>query len=120
MRRSPVTQEPQRERLWPAVVTELNATGTALAYSSYAVGASVDTLIFFDTAGNYYTASATKLFDLHILSEKPSSGPTCVVNAASHLQAAIAPGEVISIFGWNIGPDTPVVAQPDASGKMPA
>jgi uncharacterized protein (TIGR03437 family) len=52
--------------------------------------------------------------------QTPASGPNCVVGAATHLQGPIAPGELISIFGWAIGPDVPAAARPDPSGTIPS
>jgi len=43
---------------------------------------------------------------------------TSVVNAASYLGGPIAPGEIISIFGSNLGPSTPVGLTFDSSGKV--
>jgi uncharacterized protein (TIGR03437 family) len=42
-----------------------------------------------------------------------------VENAASHLTGPIAPGEIIFIPGTNIGPNTPVDAQVDSTGRIP-
>ena len=45
---------------------------------------------------------------------------TYPVGAASFsLGAGLAPGEIVSIFGSALGPDSGAVAQPDASGRMP-
>jgi uncharacterized protein (TIGR03437 family) len=41
-----------------------------------------------------------------------------VVNAASYLAGPIAPGEIISIFGLNLGPEEQAGAQLDASGRL--
>ena len=41
-----------------------------------------------------------------------------VANAASLASAAIAPGEIVLISGLDIGPQTPVTAQPDLAGNI--
>ena len=41
-----------------------------------------------------------------------------VQNAASYAQAAISPGELISIFGTNLGPANPVSTQLDETGDV--
>jgi uncharacterized protein (TIGR03437 family) len=50
----------------------------------------------------------------------PVPGVTAVVSAASFTSSAIAPGELISIFGNSIGPAVPVGLQVDSSGKVAA
>jgi uncharacterized protein (TIGR03437 family) len=45
-------------------------------------------------------------------------GVTAVVSAASFTSSAMAPGELISIFGNGIGPAVPVGLQVDSSGKV--
>lgn len=47
---------------------------------------------------------------------QPASGPpapvvTSVANAASYASTAVSPGEIVSIFGSNLGPPTPVLYQ---------
>ena len=42
-----------------------------------------------------------------------------VVNAATFLGGSVAPGEIVSIFGANLGPSTPVVATLDANNQLP-
>jgi uncharacterized protein (TIGR03437 family) len=46
----------------------------------------------------------------------PSPLPTSIVNAGSNVPGAIAPGEVITIYGNNIGPPTPASGAANASG----
>jgi uncharacterized protein (TIGR03437 family) len=41
-----------------------------------------------------------------------------VVNAASFQRGPLAPGEVITIFGEGLGPDTPITFHPDNAGKV--
>src|SRR5258708_4928164 len=42
-----------------------------------------------------------------------------VLNAASFTEGPLAPGEIISIFGDNIGPATPAASSPDDAGFIP-
>lgn len=46
----------------------------------------------------------------------PATAPELIVNAASLAGGGVAPGELISIYGANIGPDEPVTAEP---GNLP-
>jgi len=48
----------------------------------------------------------------------PVPGITAVVSAASFTSSAIAPGELIAIFGNSIGPSTPLGLALDPSGKV--
>ena len=49
----------------------------------------------------------------------PAAGTvTCIADAADYQSSAVAPGEIISLFGTQIGPSSPVVAQPDANGNI--
>ncbi len=43
-----------------------------------------------------------------------------VANGGSLKAGAVAPGEIISIFGFDLGPTTPVGLQLDGSGKVTA
>jgi uncharacterized protein (TIGR03437 family) len=45
-------------------------------------------------------------------------GITCVANAAMFVQGAIAPGEIISIFGAGLGPEQGVGLQLDSQGRV--
>lgn len=66
------------------------------------------------------TIASTSLFIVHgadtalssgslfLLPSKPSFGAATVVDAASFKGSGVAPGELISLFGTGIGPDTPV------------
>lgn len=43
----------------------------------------------------------------------------CLGNAASFSGAPLAPGEIISLFGQQIGPTTPITGYPDSNGRYP-
>jgi len=54
-----------------------------------------------------------------IPAERPLAGTvTCVANAASYDAKYLSPGEIVSLFGNQIGPDTPAGAQIDAAGNV--
>jgi uncharacterized protein (TIGR03437 family) len=44
---------------------------------------------------------------------------TSIENAASLVAGAVAPGEIVSIFGTNLGPSTPASFQLTSAGKVP-
>jgi len=48
----------------------------------------------------------------------PSRETYAVVNAASYAPTGVAPGEIVAIFGENLGPATPVLLQLDSDGKV--
>lgn len=50
-------------------------------------------------------------------SSQPSVLPFGIVSAASYEAGGVAPGEILSIFGNDLGPAEPTGAQPDASGQ---
>jgi uncharacterized protein (TIGR03437 family) len=49
----------------------------------------------------------------------PQIVPSGVRNAASFVSGAVAPGEIVSIFGSGLGPDTPLIGKLDDSGWLP-
>ena len=49
----------------------------------------------------------------------PTLNATSVVSAASYQGGAVAPGEIVAIFGANYGPASLALNQVDASGKFP-
>jgi uncharacterized protein (TIGR03437 family) len=48
----------------------------------------------------------------------PRIFPNCVVNSASYLGGGVAPREIVTIFGAQIGPSEPVLLQVNANGKL--
>ena len=100
------------------ILGELDASGSSLLYSTYVGNGAGSDIVIFDADGHYYTAAPAAILDIHDIPPKAAAGPYCVVSSATHLQGPIAPGEVMSIFGSSIGPDVPVSAQPDMSGKI--
>ena len=50
----------------------------------------------------------------------PAANLASVVDAASYLGGGVSPGEIVALFGTQLGPATLVSAQLDASGKFPS
>jgi uncharacterized protein (TIGR03437 family) len=69
------------------------------------------------TAANDTSISASAPVTATVLPPIPL--PTTFLNAASFAPAHFSPGEVIAVFGDNLGPDAPVTGQPDSNGKYP-
>src|SRR5258708_2387876 len=97
------------------VITTIAGTGTD-GYSgdgSLATGAQLNVAdgLSVDPAGNVYVADSANNI-VRMISPVPSAA---ITNAASNLQGAIAPGEIVTIFGANLGPDPPVGATADTS-----
>jgi uncharacterized protein (TIGR03437 family) len=65
-------------------------------------------------------ANNTVLITVTLNVTSPLPTVTSVLNGASFLPGAIAGGEVISIFGTELGPATPATAQFDAAGNLAA
>jgi len=98
---------------WP-FVTEFNASGTALVYSSFLRRRPVA----HDSSGNLYLPSDTAILDRININTPLPSGPRCVTNAASFWGTAVSPGEIVSLFGPSIGPDTPATIELDDAGRV--
>ena len=52
----------------------------------------------------------------YVLTAIPTPVTTSIQNAASGSIGAVAPGEIISIFGTNLGPATPATTTVSAAG----
>ena len=50
---------------------------------------------------------------LAVSTSEPRIRNECIVNAASYVGGAVSPGEIVTIFGMNIGPVQPVTARSD-------
>ena len=95
-------------------VIELNATGNAVAYATYARN------VYALAPDSIYVLSSDKnrLLEKTALSVQPAGTVTCVANAATFSEGGMAPGEIVSIFGSGIGPDTARSAELDSTGKV--
>jgi len=98
---------------WP-FVTKFNASGTALVYSSFLRRRPVA----HDSSGNLYLPSDTAILERVNISTPLPPGPRCVTNAASFWGTAVSPGEIVSLFGPSIGPDTPATLELDDAGRV--
>jgi trimeric autotransporter adhesin len=89
----------------PATVTlSVNPSAASLDVGTY-----VDTVNIFASTTPTGTPQITVPAILNItpLATGETPSPTVVLNSASGLASAISPGEIVSIFGANIGPGTP-------------
>lgn len=68
-----------------------------------------------DPSGNVYVADYANMA-IRLLT--PVSSSLGVVNAASSVGLAVAPGEMVAIYGTNLGPGAPASQQPDANGNF--
>jgi uncharacterized protein (TIGR03437 family) len=111
------------------LIREVSADGTISAVAGNGdAGFAGDTLlstksavneprdVAFSSNGDVYIAD-TGNNRIRLLS--PAVAITSVVNSASNATGAIAPGEIITIFGTLLGPSTLVVNGPNASGVYP-
>jgi uncharacterized protein (TIGR03437 family) len=101
------TQEPLG---WQAVDTVFYASaGTS----------SVQRLIRFGTDGLLFTSTrGLLLFHTPLAGPAPATESRAVVNAAGQQGGAVAPGEIVSIYGTNLGPGAPATAGLNAAGAI--
>ncbi len=83
------------------------ATGAAL---------NIPTYLSLDAAGNLYVTDSGNL-RIRKLS-LAQLVPNGVTNGANLTTGAVAPGEIVTIFGANLGPATPAGLQLDSSGRV--
>ena len=79
------------------------------------------------TAGSYSftvqvmdgaSKTASQAFSGTIAAGPPAIAPNGIVNGASYAGGAVAPGEIVAIFGYGLGPSTLVGLQLDHSGYV--
>ena len=127
-----------------AFVAKVDPAGAKLLYSSFLGGAAKDGAlgIALDGAGNIYISGSTASSDFPVttgvlqttLNGQPSTtsdgflakitglasvrGPlvTAVTNSGGYQTGAVAPGEIVTIFGTGLGPPQLSAAQLDSSG----
>jgi uncharacterized protein (TIGR03437 family) len=101
-------------------VTGLNAAGSALIYSSRLPNDTATASVAVDGAGTLHIAGYGGLVSTLSTAQGGGSRIFGIANAAfGPVGGRVAAGEVISIYGPQLGPSTPVTAAPDASGMMP-
>lgn len=89
-----------------------SADGTQLLY-----GTLLDGMLSLDASGVARVSDSASLYRTIDLAAPQPPHITCVVNAAT-LSGPIAPGEIITLFGPSIGPDTPSGYQLAATGLV--
>jgi uncharacterized protein (TIGR03437 family) len=108
----------------PVFITVTPAAGTTPANLSISLIASVVATLGPGTYTNFISLSssptgATQTFTVTLVVTPP--GPpaiAAVVNSATFLTGSVSPGEIITIYGSNIGPQTPISLQLTASGMV--
>ncbi len=94
-------------------LAELSADGSALSYAAEFPAGAVGQGISVDPNGLIHAAGPTGLISTIAPAQPFASRVLGIVNAAAgQLSGRISPGEVISIFGFGLGPTTPVTAVP--------
>jgi endo-1,4-beta-xylanase len=68
----------------------------------------------------YQPKPAYKSIQIALLMSPPVISATALTNAASYANGAVAPGELMVLFGATFGPAVLALSQPDASGKLPS
>jgi trimeric autotransporter adhesin len=69
-----------------------------------------------DSSGNVYVADYNN-YAIRLLT--PVASSIGIVSAASGVGLAVAPGEIVAIYGTAIGPVAPATAQPGSNGNFP-
>jgi uncharacterized protein (TIGR03437 family) len=101
-------------------VAELNAAGTALAYSARLPDDTADASLAVDAAGTVHFAGLDGLVSTVSPTQPWAPRIFGIANSAfGPVGGRIVGGEAISIYGPHIGPTTPVTAVADAAGAMP-
>ena len=123
-----------------AFVSKLSAAGNSLSFSTYFAGDGLDygNGITVDAVGNAYVVGDTGSSNFPIASLQDRYGGGLrdafitkidfavtprltaegVVNAASFLGGSVAPGEIVSIFGSDLGPTVGTGGHLDANGLL--
>ncbi len=100
-------------------LAELSANGSALSYAAEFPSGAVGQGISVDPNGLLHAAGPAGLISTITPAQPFASHVLGIVNAAAgQLSGRVSPGEVISIFGFGLGPTTPVTAVP-ANGVFP-
>ena len=101
-------------------LAELNAGGTSLLHSQLFPANTVAAGIAVDAGGTVHMAGATGLVYAYVQPAIDSSQVFGLANAAGGtLAGRVTPGEVISIYGANLGPASGVTASFNSAGYLP-
>jgi uncharacterized protein (TIGR03437 family) len=101
-------------------LVKLNAAGSALAYAARYPNGTVSQVVNLDPTGLVHAAGTTGIVSSLPPDEPPALRVFGVADATGGpISGRIATWELISIYGVQIGPKTPVSATPDASGNLP-
>ena len=96
------------------LLLQLEADGKTVRYGSGVTAGD----FALDSSGSVYLASGT-LIEKQDFSQDPPMAATCILGATERDGDAVAPGEIISIYGRNIGPVQGVIGAFDSSGRLP-
>lgn len=93
---------------------ELNDSGSQLLYATLIPAAfrnSPTPILALSGTGQLYLSSANGFFSVVDAAARPAQGVTCIANAASYRRGGVAPGEIVALFGPEIGPAHPSAYQ---------
>lgn len=93
---------------------QLEGDGKTVSYASGAPG----NAFAMDSSGSVYFAGGT-LIEKQDFSQDPPMAATCILGTTEYWSDAVAPGEIISIYGRNIGPAKGVVGVLDSTQRLP-
>jgi uncharacterized protein (TIGR03437 family) len=94
-------------------LVEASSSGTSLLYSSRYPNGTVSRALSIDPSGFLHVAGAAGIVSLIVPNAKPTISVLGIQNAfGGSVSGQISPAEVISIYGQQIGPVSPVTAVP--------
>jgi hypothetical protein len=94
-------------------LSELSADGAALLYCEEFPGGAVGQAMALDPTGTVHVAGGAGLISTITPAQPPAARILGIRNAAAgQLSGRISPAEVISIFGFGLGPANPAIATP--------
>ena len=94
-------------------LVEASASGSSLLYSSRYPNGTLSQAVAIDPAGSLHVAGPTGIVSLIVPGVKPTISIFGIQNGfGGSLSGQISPAEVISIYGQQIGPVSPVTAVP--------
>jgi uncharacterized protein (TIGR03437 family) len=105
-------------------LTEFNPAGSALLYSAQLPFESVAAGLAIDASGIIHAAGETGIVSSFSQALAPGLATAPEIfglssSAGGGLGGRVVPGELISIYGLNLGPQTPATAQVSSAGYIP-